>query len=458
MGALYLKDLAAKTHRGLEGRVRAGRCVGAPPYGYRTVRRTAQNGEPERGLREIDEAHAIVVRRIFDAYAAGASPCSIARALNDEAVVGPTGGIWNEIAIRGRAQRGDGLLRNPLYAGRLVWNRLHNTKDPIDGTRVRRLNAEADLVVHEMPELGIVDAALWQRVQVRLKQEAAPAAPADARSPSGRFWERRRPRHLLSGKVICGVCGRTFFRVGKDYLACFAATQHGCINTTRPRQSRLEAQVLDALGRQFMQPDLVAAFIDEFTTAWNQTLAQVVGNASQNHRELQIVERRITNLIDALADGVRAMDIQKRLGDLEQRRAELATALAAPSSVVPVMPANLAVVYREKVTRLRQALSGPDHTEVLEAARALIDRIVITPPADPGEPPDIELIGDLANMLKAGGFQTTSSEETTVSSQISAMSESSVKGGLRALPPGPPPGVGRPLDPASLGGSWREGG
>jgi site-specific DNA recombinase len=28
MGALYLKDLAAKTHRGLEGRIRAGRCVG----------------------------------------------------------------------------------------------------------------------------------------------------------------------------------------------------------------------------------------------------------------------------------------------------------------------------------------------------------------------------------------------------------------------------------------------
>jgi hypothetical protein len=83
---------------------------------------------------------------------------------------------------------------------------------------------------------------------------------------------------------------------------------------------------------------------------------------------------------------------------------------------------------------LRQALSGPDHTEALEAARALIDKIVITPPADPDEPPDIELIGDLANMLKAGGFQTSPSDEMAVSSQISAMSVSSAKGGLRALP------------------------
>ena len=31
MGALYLKDLADKTRRGLEGRIRAGRCTGTEP-------------------------------------------------------------------------------------------------------------------------------------------------------------------------------------------------------------------------------------------------------------------------------------------------------------------------------------------------------------------------------------------------------------------------------------------
>ncbi|MBP0464208.1 recombinase family protein [Roseomonas sp. PWR1] len=40
MGALYLKDLAAKTHRGLEGRLRKGHCITTPAYGYRVVRRT----------------------------------------------------------------------------------------------------------------------------------------------------------------------------------------------------------------------------------------------------------------------------------------------------------------------------------------------------------------------------------------------------------------------------------
>jgi len=244
-----------------------------------------------------------------------------------------------------------------------------------------------------MPGLGIADATIWQHEQIRLKREAAPVEPADAASPAGRFWERR-----------------------------------------RPRQSRLEAQVLEALGRQLMQPGLVEAFIEAFNTAWKRALAQT----SRKRRSAQPRDADCgtahRNLVDALADGVRAPDIQKRLDDLERRRAELATALAAPSAVVPVMPANLAAVYREQLTRLRQALPGPDHTEALEAVRALVDRIVITPPADPGEPPDINLIGDLTSMLKAGGFQTKPSEEMVVSSQIVTMSESSVTGELRALP------------------------
>ncbi|MBX6747077.1 MAG: recombinase family protein, partial [Acetobacteraceae bacterium] len=37
MAALFLKDLAQKTHRGLEGRVRAGHSGGGRCYGYRVV-------------------------------------------------------------------------------------------------------------------------------------------------------------------------------------------------------------------------------------------------------------------------------------------------------------------------------------------------------------------------------------------------------------------------------------
>src|SRR5208282_3111238 len=104
---------------------------------------------------------------------------------------------------------------------------------------------------------------------------------------------------------------------------CRAAVTDGCTNTARLRQSHLEARVLDALSRQLMQPGLVNTFIEEFTRTWHQTLAQTAGREDEHSRELQIVERQIGNLVDAIADGLRSPDIQQRLGNLERRRAEL---------------------------------------------------------------------------------------------------------------------------------------
>jgi DNA invertase Pin-like site-specific DNA recombinase len=123
MGALYLKDLADKTRRGLEGRVRQGRSGGGLCYGYRVVRGPAgRDGIPERGLREIDPVQAEVVRRIFREFAEGHGPKAIAKGLNQEGIAGPRGGIWSAGALRGQALRETGILRNRLYAGRLVWN------------------------------------------------------------------------------------------------------------------------------------------------------------------------------------------------------------------------------------------------------------------------------------------------------------------------------------------------
>lgn len=53
MNALFLKDLAMKTHRGLRGRVEKGKAGGGLCYGYRVVRKLDANGEPVRGDREI---------------------------------------------------------------------------------------------------------------------------------------------------------------------------------------------------------------------------------------------------------------------------------------------------------------------------------------------------------------------------------------------------------------------
>src|SRR5882672_12366357 len=53
MNALFLKDLADKTRRGLRGRVEAGKSGGGLCYGYRVVRSVSDGGNLATGEREI---------------------------------------------------------------------------------------------------------------------------------------------------------------------------------------------------------------------------------------------------------------------------------------------------------------------------------------------------------------------------------------------------------------------
>ncbi len=84
MNALFLKDLADKTRRGLEGRVREGRSGGGLCFGYDVVREHDARGEPVHGGRRINLAEAATVEQIFTLFSHGESPRAIARILNSE--------------------------------------------------------------------------------------------------------------------------------------------------------------------------------------------------------------------------------------------------------------------------------------------------------------------------------------------------------------------------------------
>lgn len=165
MNALFLKDLALKTHRGLRGRIEAGKSGGGNAFGYKVVRAFDADGSPTAGDRLIEVAEAEVVRRIFLDFANGQSPRAIAHALNKESIAGPSGVGWGQSTINGNAKRGSGILNNELYIGSLVWNRLRYLTDPSTGKRVSRLNPPELWVITDVPELRIIDDELWQTVK-----------------------------------------------------------------------------------------------------------------------------------------------------------------------------------------------------------------------------------------------------------------------------------------------------
>jgi site-specific DNA recombinase len=401
MNALFLKDLAQKTHRGLRGRIEAGKSAGGRCYGYDVVRRTDERGEIVRGERTINPHEAAVVQRIFGMFAAGESPIAIAKTLNENGVPGPSERAWRDTTIRGHALRGTGILRNELYIGRLVWNRLTFIRNPTTGRRVSRMNAGIQLTAHDVPALRIIDQELWDRVQARLANIRVESGAENPDRP--RYWETRRPHHVLTGKAFCGCCNGVMTNIGRDYLACSAARRQGtCGNGRGIRREVLERLILDALRTRLMQPEHVAMFVAEFTAEWNRLQAETSAQHAARRRELDAVQRRLDGLIDAITDGLRAPGLQQRLDELETRKAELERSLSAAPMPAPRLHPSLAEVYRQKVENLGAALGGDDAAEAMEVIRSLIERVVLHPAPDGQRGFEIELIGEIAAMVSLG--------------------------------------------------------
>ena len=407
MNALFLKDLAAKTHRGLRGRVEQGRSGGGLCYGYDVVKSLDGSGDPVRGGRTVNEIEAEVVRRVFREFADGASPRAIARRLNGEGIPGPSGKLWMDTTIRGHARRGTGLINNELYIGRLVWNRLRYVKNPETGKRVSRINPPEEWIVAEVPELRIVDDDLWQAVknrqgeiteqyatvieatQVRTRQpaERRPPATPPALGPA-RMRRLRRPLfHARPGPL----------RLLQPHHDRHLLERQG----HPPLRDR--GAVLSGLKDRLMAPEAAAEAMRAYAEETNRINRERRASGASERKELAGVEKKIAAMIAVIEDGGYVRGMVDRLRELEARQDELNERLSAAPADLPDIHPNIADIYRRKVARLAEALDHPeDRDAAASAIRGLIERIVLTPGAKWAEM-DAVLHGDLGTILEWAG-------------------------------------------------------
>lgn len=193
MSEFYLDDLAKKTHRGLMGQALDGYSAGGLPYGYQST----FDGQGHK--RKIDENEARWVRYIFERYASGVSPRQIADELNRQQVPSPRGSTWAHSALYPDA-KGVGMLGNPIYNGRQIWNRTAWIKDPVTGRRRRTLRPQSEWVITEAPELKIIDDETWKACEVRARK--AKRDTAAKKSTSGKGPGGRGPKYLFSGLLM----------------------------------------------------------------------------------------------------------------------------------------------------------------------------------------------------------------------------------------------------------------
>ena len=392
-----LTDLRDKVRRGQLGRAIAGRMPGGLAFGYDVV--PPPPGATESGERRINEAEAAIVRRIFEEYANGASPRTIAKNLNEVGVPGPGGRPWIDTTIRGQVDRGTGLLNNTVYAGELQWDRCSYVKNPQTGLRVARVNPVSQREITAVPHLRIIDQALWDRVKAR-QAEARLAIPTQPVTDQGQ--PNHRHKFLLSGLLTCGTCGGGYTMVGANRYGCASRRSKGtCENSCTITRQAIEQRVLGSLQSRMLDPELVAEFVRGFAeecARHNKDRAQA---STGLEREKAAVERSLAGILRAIEDGAWNETLRTRLNDLEQRKASIVAKLAETDlpATVALHP-NSAGLYAARVADLVAALNEPEMaTDAMEAIRCLIQQIVLTPDEDAPNGLAIDLHGDLALIL-----------------------------------------------------------
>ena len=406
MDALELGKLKDKIRRGQRGSLARGRIPGSLCYGYDVVREFDERGQVDAGRRRINLEQAAVVLRILGEYADDKPTRAICRDLNREGIPSPFGREWRPSAITGNRARQIGVLHNPIYVGRFVWNRVTMKRDPETRGRVSRVNRPEERVVTEFPELRIATDELWQRVQDRLDRAA-----------SQPLTRRRRPKHLLSGLVKCDVCQGNFALIGDNRLACSRARQAGTCDNRRPiRMPELQRRVLAGLDEQLLSAEAVSLLVREFHE-------QRAKRERQDRQERQGIERRLAaaesavgRLVAAIADGGSEFAelreaLTRKVGERDALRAALEE--AESDGVIALRP-EIVDRYREWVRRLMAEIeAGRPLADFVKAElRSLIEAVYVKP--DPAGGHEVRFTGSFSAAIAIARGQNRGSARVSI--------------------------------------------
>lgn len=369
MSDFFLHDLRDKTRRGLVGRAHAGLVTGLLPYGYRSEPDPASSGKRV----VIDDERAAIVRRIFGEAAAGRTQAEIARRLNADGIAAPRGNGtrkrqgWVLTGVRA-------ILLNEKYLGIWKFNEREFVKVPGTKRRVSRKRPERDVITKELPHLRIVSDETWALVQQRFADNRARYRVAE-RKPRSSFGRAGKPSsYLLSGLLVCGVCGAPMTLhgggEGRRYYRCDDNAKRGtCDNALSVREAVARECILTGLRDTLLSSDAVAYVRKRIA----EKLGEIARSGSAQERQLRDrlggVEARMERLAEALASGVGGVEIvAAKLRDEDAKakalRAELAAAeavsrapvrLPTPDDVLRVV-ADLDRVLQADVAGGREAL------------------------------------------------------------------------------------------------------
>jgi site-specific DNA recombinase len=325
MSEEFRRNISRRTHSALALRAQQGLKVTRPPF-----------DNPD------------LVREMFERFAGGESLRAIAGDLNARGIRARPRGKWLQSAVRA-------ILTNEVYIGRVIWNRSRWVKDPDTGTRHRRERPRSEWIVKECEP--VVSQDVWDRAQARF------------RSSPGRGGV---PSYLLSGLLVCGVCGGKLIVSGGSSRRYVCGTRHqggdaACSNRLGVARRIAEAYILDGVEAALRSPTAQYEALKEMRRVRAEGQRT---DTSEPDAELATLERLV-------ATGVLSVEVAAPALDAARRKA--AQRAAPPTEP---MPWPTAARWNEAVNAFCDVLRGSEVTAAREALREEIGEVRCIPEGD----------------------------------------------------------------------------
>lgn len=278
---------------GIKAMMKRGEFVGkANPYGYNWIKET-------KSL-EINEEQAEVVRMIFNWYADGVGTKIIAFRLNEM-------GIKTAMNKNFSQQRVKELIGNEKYVGDLLCQKYY-TISPLTHKKARNYGEREKYYVKNHHQ-GIISRELWDKCQEIYQKRSKKIIPS-GQSHESKFSRR----YTFCSKIECGICGTNYARrvSGKKkdghknvYWSCYhkVVSKENCPHSLTIRENILEEMFIQIYNilvekKHKTKDKLIKAIKDTLTKDDNKV------KIDKLYKEKQILEKRLSNLIDMKLDDI----------------------------------------------------------------------------------------------------------------------------------------------------------
>lgn len=345
--------------------VKEGKFVGnKAPYGYERVKIENDKGFT---LSPIPE-QAAIVNNIFEWYVTGKDGdefgvARIVRYLNSLHVPTSTGKDWTNATIQG-------MLSNPVYAGKVRWNARKTVKSVLNGSVVlsRPRAKTEDCIIVDGLHPAIISADLFAAAQ--RKRALNPPRPINRMNTI---------QNPFSGLIICGKCGRKMVRrpYGERYSASLICPYTSCNNVSSPLE-QVETKILQSLkdivsnyslNTGFSLPD-IQSVLDSKNTLLSSAL-----------KSLEQLSGQKAKLYDFLEQGIYTpAEFRDRSSILSDRQSALKEQIATLEKEIEECE-NSSYNISQFVPKCQHLLSDYDSMDIAtknSILRELIEKIIYT--------------------------------------------------------------------------------